>query len=334
MAPKGPAACWKYFSVCLDDDSRTECSLCKKTVSRDTKKASYSTSPLNKHLKLNHPEEAKILEKDPPAPKPSALTNSEDSAYLERLFELSSTVGSYRFSLDAEQRLCKMIAVDMQPYSIVSSPGFQRFVNVLQPRYDIPSRNNVTQTDMPYLLEAVTKRVREKSEVNDLKDQVKEQGDILKVQSETIKHQQAYMEGLDRRERGKNVIMFGVLEDAEKSDETRVGELIALLNEDTIPITTIKRLGVQAPDKRRPTLITLPSMKIRDKIVNAARTSADSAMDDVKVKKDMHPSVRKEWHRLLQVKENEEKKAENVGREIAVDCKKRQVTCDGQVIDA
>ncbi|ELU02322.1 hypothetical protein CAPTEDRAFT_209485 [Capitella teleta] len=44
-----------------------------------------------------------------------------------------------------------------------------------------------------------------------------------------------------------------------------------------------------------------------------------------KVKKDMRPSVRKEWHRLFQVKENEEKRAENVGRKIAVDCKKRQL---------
>ena len=37
------------------------------------------------------------------------------------------------------QRLGEMIALDYQPMSIVEDVGFRRFVNILEPKYSLPS---------------------------------------------------------------------------------------------------------------------------------------------------------------------------------------------------
>lgn len=44
------------------------------------------------------------------------------------------------------QRLGEMIALDYQPMSIVEDMGFRRFVTVLEPKYNLPSRKYVTET--------------------------------------------------------------------------------------------------------------------------------------------------------------------------------------------
>lgn len=48
----------------------------------------------------------------------------------------------------------------------------------------------------------------------------------------------------------------------------------------------------------------------------------------------MHPSVHAERKTLFESKKAEEEKPEHAGRRIALAIKKRQVTCDGQVIDS
>ena len=56
-------------------------------------------------------------------------------------------------------------------------------------------------------------------------------------------------------------------------------------------------------------------------------------MSKVYIKKDQHPSVRKEWGRLHSVLKEEKAKAENVGCSITIDPRKREVLKDGVVID-
>ena len=45
-------------------------------------------------------------------------------------------------------KLGEMIALDFQPFSIVSDVGFERFVHVLESRYCLPSRKYLTETVM------------------------------------------------------------------------------------------------------------------------------------------------------------------------------------------
>lgn len=75
-------------------------------------------------------------------------------------------------------------------------------------------------------------------------------------------------------------------------------------------------------------------MEFRNRIVNAARICDKPEMNGIRVKKDMHPSVRNEWKRLFEAKEAELRKPENAGKVVELDLKKRQITCDGLVIDS
>ena len=50
---------------------------------------------------------------------------------------------------------CCYIAKDMQPYSIVESPGFRMLVSKLSPRYKLPSQKYFTQHEIPSLYTSV-----------------------------------------------------------------------------------------------------------------------------------------------------------------------------------
>ena len=44
---------------------------------------------------------------------------------------------------DLDDALLQMLTTDMQPYSIVNDKGFNKFVNLLDSRYQLPSRKNL-----------------------------------------------------------------------------------------------------------------------------------------------------------------------------------------------
>ncbi|XP_059916026.1 E3 SUMO-protein ligase ZBED1-like [Gadus macrocephalus] len=51
------------------------------------------------------------------------------------------------------------IGADMRPYSVVQNKGFQHMLNVLEPRYDIPSRTHFSDNIVPGLYEQEKKKV-------------------------------------------------------------------------------------------------------------------------------------------------------------------------------
>lgn len=62
-----------------------------------------------------------------------------------------------------------MMAVDLQPVSIVEDPGFQEFVKELDPRYEIPSRRSLMRTDFPELFKSAQAAVEsDLSEATDI----------------------------------------------------------------------------------------------------------------------------------------------------------------------
>lgn len=47
--------------------------------------------------------------------------------------------------------LMKLFTVDMQPFRIVEDTGFRGFVNSLNPSYELPTRQAISQTLLPAL---------------------------------------------------------------------------------------------------------------------------------------------------------------------------------------
>jgi hypothetical protein len=193
----------------------------------------------------------------------------------------------------------------------------------------------------------VTKAVDEA--VSDVKKTVQELSERCNALEQTngklqeaIKHQQAYMERMDAKDREKNLILRGVptgTYDERTTDEEKVMHVMEIINVPRINITcgSLKRVGSVNPDNPatpRPILLSVASRQERDQIVNLARQGDITRLGGIQVNKDLHPSVCKEWKRLFTVKEEEERKAENASHAITIDFRKRQVLRDGEVIDS
>ena len=61
-----------------------------------------------------------------------------------------------------DEVLAKMIAQDLQRYSIVEDPGFRQFTNELNPHYILPSRKTLSNTIMPELYRRTHEEIEQK----------------------------------------------------------------------------------------------------------------------------------------------------------------------------
>lgn len=172
--------------------------------------------------------------------------------------------------------------------------------------------------------------------VEDLQQQVNKQAEI-------IAKQQRYLEVLDRKERECNLVVLGVPEDREAldgaaTDREKVAKVWQAARA-TCRVTSVRRLGKPAAadqgNRWRPLLVTVESREDRDATLGVAKhlKSAGERYKKVFIKKDVHPSVREEWKRLREAEKRERERPENVGCNIHLNVRERQLYKDGVVID-
>ncbi len=167
-------------------------------------------------------------------------------------------------------------------------------------------------------------------------------------QAEIIAKQQQYLEYVDRKEREGNVVILGVPDEHESlegavTDEQKLDKIWTAMGVGGV-VGVHRRLrggarqdgAAGAQPRQRPILLTLADKNQRAALLdNASRlkTCGDN-FSRIYVKKDVHPSVRKEWRRLRDVEAAEKAKPENVGCVIRLDTRERKVYKDDTVIDA
>lgn len=153
-------------------------------------------------------------------------------------------------------------------------------------------------------------------------------------QAEIIASQQNFLEALDRRERESRLVIPGVPDEGETSDQGKLQKVWNKIGE--VPeVKFCRRLGRGEPGARRwPILVTLPSREARDEVLANTRRlkEAGAPYERVFVKKDVHPSVRNEWKRLRDVEAAEKGRPENVGCVVRLDTRERKVYRDNVVI--
>lgn len=157
-------------------------------------------------------------------------------------------------------------------------------------------------------------------------------------QAEVIAAQQRYLEAIDRKEREKNLVITGVPDEHEAlqsvtSEEDKLKKIWLEMgvNEE---IQSYWRLGTRGDDsRRRAILVTITSRETRDKILAKASTLKQSAgeFSRIYVKKDVHPSIRKEWRRLHDAEKVEKERPENSGCVIRLDTRERKLYRDGRL---
>lgn len=144
---------WKHFGFSLKrnekgenvtDKEKTICRHCQTVI----KYKLGNTSNMRSHLFNHHPE--KVREDMGSKIKPGQKT-------IKEVFTASLPQNSVR-----AQRITRCIgeyiAKDLRPFSVVDNEGFKRLVNMLEPKYKIPSRPHFSQTVLP----ALYKETREK----------------------------------------------------------------------------------------------------------------------------------------------------------------------------
>lgn len=162
----------------------------------------------------------------------------------------------------------------------------------------------------------------------------------LDKQAEIIGSQQRFLEMLDRRERETNVVVLGLPDEGEALDGavTDVEKLVHLWGKMEVGDVDCqhRRLGTAGGGgRKRPLLLTIRDKDTRLRILANSKKlkTAGENYTRIYVKKDVHPSVRKEWKRLRDAEAREKEKPENVGCVIRLDTRQRKLYRDDDVID-
>ena len=162
--------------------------------------------------------------------------------------------------------------------------------------------------------------------------------------SQTIEHQQRFCESVDYELRKSSLIISGVSETNNitkedgselSTDIEKISHIFAKTNNPEIQIKSIQRLGKENDRNKRPIKVLLNDPADRQHILANSRQLKDAggALSKVFIKKDQHPAVYREIKRLRDTEKREKKKAENQGRNVEYDWKKRCVLVDGMIID-
>lgn len=159
---------WTYFGqkVCDFQNEVVTCKLCLETVCYKTQ----TTTNMHAHLARKRKDvtkkqvEAKKAKKSvsdnvthckqPEANTPSfggqmRLTNAGS-------LKLSATSGRAKAITSG---VACFIAKDLRPYSVVENSGFRNLMKILEPRYDMPSRNHFTNMVIPAMYKTIRTEV-------------------------------------------------------------------------------------------------------------------------------------------------------------------------------
>ena len=138
---------WKYFGFKEGDNSRVFCKLCVANLSY-----CKNTTNMQDHMKRYHLEvysnHVMVEKSSPKTTIAFCLSNSKPYNKTGRRFK------------ECDNALVSFICKDMQPISIVESESFKSFVETLDPRYKMLSRNHYSRLAIPQKYEEVKSLVQ------------------------------------------------------------------------------------------------------------------------------------------------------------------------------
>ncbi|XP_069114463.1 E3 SUMO-protein ligase ZBED1-like [Argopecten irradians] len=152
---------WEHFGFRSTADKDKEKSTCK-LCSTDVSYKAGTTSNMKKHLKRRH-NIGDLDEKTTTQTSPVQLVKSGTQIQGQpKLTEciINKLAFSNKRRITITKAVGGFICSDLRPYSTVSGAGFRHMLNVLEPRYQIPSRNYFSNTIIPELYNTVMDRVK------------------------------------------------------------------------------------------------------------------------------------------------------------------------------
>lgn len=130
---------WEYFEKSRTTDIAT-CLICKKEY-----RTCGNTSNLINHLKRSH-QEIMTKEKDDkedPNTSDSQSKRFKSQPRLDNFVKVASYKNCSTRKKEIDEQVALMVATDLQPYSFVEDTGFRKLMNIMDPRYVVPSRKTI-----------------------------------------------------------------------------------------------------------------------------------------------------------------------------------------------
>ncbi|XP_039617003.1 zinc finger BED domain-containing protein 4 [Polypterus senegalus] len=145
---------WNHFSICPADPTKVVCLHCSRTISRGKKTTNLGTSCLFRHMQRFH---GNVLENSNSVPG-VVLSDMQDKVEAMETSTYEDSNERYEY-LPVAKKITKlvaeMLALDLQPSSVVENIGFNRLLEFLQPQYTLPSANFFSSTAIPEMYERV-----------------------------------------------------------------------------------------------------------------------------------------------------------------------------------
>lgn len=157
-----------------------KCIICKCSLTY-----SKATSNMMKHIQSKHPLQyatykGETLTDSPDAPaalpadcsecpetsqSKTTTRTSRTQALQQTLHDIMAKKDGYKEGglkkKNLDELLINMLVIDLQPMSIVEDRGFTKFVHGLDPRYNLPSRRELTRKHIPNMYEEVVQRLKD-----------------------------------------------------------------------------------------------------------------------------------------------------------------------------
>ncbi|KAG9280409.1 zinc finger BED domain-containing protein 4 [Astyanax mexicanus] len=156
MFSKKTSKLWNHFSISTGDPTKVVCLHCNRTISRGKKTTNLGTSCLFRHMQRFH---GHMLENS------SSISGDVSSAALavkQELMDTSAYVQQNKKFEDCHpvakkitKLIAEMLALDLQPSTVVENVGLNRLLDYLQPQYSVPSSSYFTSTAIPEMYETV-----------------------------------------------------------------------------------------------------------------------------------------------------------------------------------
>ena len=192
-------------------------------------------------------------------------------------------------------------------------------------------------TGVAHMLQSILteiKALREDRKKTD--DEIKTLRECNDTLTNTVYQQQRFLESLDADKRALNLILTGVPEDSDlltggegedpaSTDEAKVALILKKIGHADIRIKSVERLGQAVTGKIRAIKVILENANDRRHILKdtSKLKASGQSFARIYVRKDIHPSIRKELNRIRSVERAEKGKAENQGRVVQYDKDKR-----------
>ena len=188
------------------------------------------------------------------------------------------------------------------------------------------------------------KEILELKQVNDTQAKaIEKQSEIQKV----VDNHQNFLEKTDSFRRECNVVIYGLTESTEATDDVQVNELLLAMECPNTALEKCVRLGKppepttnQPPDEAprpprpRPLLVVCKARQdTKNILTKTKKLAAIEKFKKVFVKKDQTPYERKEWTRLREVLKREKGRPENAGMNVKIDYRTKSVMVGDRVVE-